>query len=239
MDENSFGNRLYSYMFYAIAVVILIVSIFFYNIVLFALSAVLVFAAALYYSSGHIINNILLKRSLFMEVRNGYRLGFGISSAVKKAGTSYKSVSVAVLRLNRSVSVGSAEMLSLIEGISDPFEFSIGLREVNKRAMLEGLETKRRMREISLARLPQGAYDRANSIKREIDLFEKEIEGVQGRGKALDVSIRIRTVAVSHDEADASRSSFASLTHVADAFSTVLNASYSILKGEELLAEVG
>ena len=238
MEEQAFSNRLYSYMFYAMAGTSLVVSIFFYNIVLFVASAILVFLSALYYSSGHIINNFLLRRSAIIEVYNGYRLSDTVSSAVKKVGSTYKAISISDININRGVNISSAEMLSLIESIDDPFEFSICVMEINKRAFIEGLETKRRMREISLARLAAGSYDKANELKRELEIFDREIDGIKGSGKALDVSIRIRTVAVSADEIEASRASFASLTHVSDAFSTMLNADYRVVSGEDLLSSL-
>ncbi len=239
MEEEKFKNKLYSYMFYALAGAALVASIFFYNALLFGIAAFLIFLSALYYSSGHLINNMLLRHSLLVEIYNEYRLSDNIGSAVKRIGNDYKSVSAAVLRPNRGISVGSSEMLALIEGMSEPFEFSIAVMEMNKKALLENLETKRRMREISLARLSQGTYDKTNEIKRELEVFEKEIEGIRSKGKALDVSIRIRTCAVSPDEIEAARSSYARLVHVSDAFSTVLNADYSVLKGEELLLSLG
>lgn len=238
MEEGAFGNRLYSYMFYAMAGASLVISIFFYNVVLFVASTILVFLSALYYSSGHIINNFLLKRSAIIEVYNGYRLSDTVSSAVKKAGSMYKAISISDISINRGVRISSAEMLSLIEGIGDPFEFSVCVREVNKRAFIEGLETKRRMREISLARLAAGSYDKANELKRELEIFDREIDGIKGSGKALDVSIRIRTIAISADEVEAARASLTSLTHVSDAFSTMLNAEYRIISGEDLLSSL-
>lgn len=239
MEEQALSNRIYSYMFYALSVLMLIVSVFFYNIMAFVLATLLIFLSALYFSSGHIINNILLKHAFIVEVYNGYRLSDNITSAVKKIGGDYHSISVASLSLNRGVSVKSSDMLALIEGISDPFEFSISLREIDRKALLESLETKRRMKEISLSRLSQGKYDKANEIKRELEVFDSEIEGIRSKGKALDVSIRIRTVAISGDEIEAERASFASLVHVSEAFSTVLNASYNALKGEALLSAIG
>ena len=239
MDEYSFSNRLYSYMFYALASGMLIVSVFFYNILLFAFASLCMFLAAMYYSSGHILNNILLKHSFVVETYNEYRLSDNLSSAIKKSGNEYKAVSVSILTLNRGVSVNSSEMLSIIEGVHEPFEFSISIKEINKKALIENLETKRRMREISLARVSSNSYDKANGIKRELEVYEKEIEGVRGKGKSLDVKIVIKTNSASVDEAEAARSSFSNLLHVSDAFSTILNADYTVLRGEELLFSLG
>ncbi len=232
-------NRLYSYAFYALCASVLVASLAFYSAALFVAAALLVFLSALYYASGHIVNNALLRRSLVVEIRNGYRLSSALSSAVRRTGPAYLSVSVASMALRGGEGAGGNEMQSLLESLGEEFEFSIRVREVGKRKLLEGLETRRRMREIALARLPQGAYDRANALRREIAVLDGEISAVRAMAKALDVTVRVSAFARSEDEAEAARLSLASLAHVADSFSAVLKTEYTVLAGEELLAEVG
>ena len=238
MEEHIIGNKLYAHMFYSLATITLIASIFFYNPWVLLLAASLISFSAVYYSSGHIVNNLLLRRSLVIETYNGYALSDNLLSAVKKVGNQYLSVSVAVLRLNRGIEVKDGEILGLLEGIGEPFWFTLQLREINKKTLLESLETKRRMKEIAAGRVAGSSYDRANAIKREIGLVEQEINSIRGSGKALEISIQLRTSETSGDESDAARGSAKSLERVAASFSTVLNADYEMLKGEALLSGI-
>ncbi len=237
MEEHNIKNKIYAYLFYGLAAVALASSVFFYNTYLFALSIALILISAVYFNSGHMVNNLLLKRSLVIETYNGYSLSDGMRSAVKKVGDGSCSVSIAILRLNRGVEVESGKILSLLEGIDKPFEFILQLRQVNERALLESLETKRRMKEIALNRV-SGSYDRANELKREISVIEQDIGGIRGNGKALEVRIKIKATAVSGDRSDAARSSSRNIEQIANAFSTMLNASYEILRGEDLLSDL-
>ena len=235
MEEHTLRNRLYAYLFYGLAALALASSLFFYNAYLLAFSIVLMLISAVYYNSGHIINNILLKRSLIIETYNGYSLSDDLYSAVKMVGDGNYSVSMATLRLNRGAEAENSKVLSLLEGLDQPFEFIIQLREVNKKSLLESLETKRRMKEIAFNRIT-GSYDKANELKREISVIEQEIVNIRGNGKALEVLIRLKTTSVSVDKSEAARSSARNIEHIANSFSTMLNASCEILKGEALLS---
>lgn len=236
MEEHDAINRAYSYLFYAAAVLCLACGAFLSNAYLVLSTSVLLLLSAVYLNSGHILNNVLIRRSSVIEVYNGYRLSEGLDSAVKKVGGSYQARSIAVLIAEKAGGASHEAIRNLVESIHEPFEFGIMLREADRKRIMEGLETRRRMKEISISRMDQKKQDRMNALKREIDILDSEIENVRKGGKALEVVMKLGALASSESRAEAARESSASIRHIADAFSASLGLGYEILKGEELLA---
>ena len=235
MESYEILNRTYSYIFYGGAALTLAGSAISGNAYLMAAAAVLLLLAAVYLNSGHIVNNLLIKRSAIVEAYNGYKASSTYDSAVKKMGSGYLGVSAAILLLEKSSEAGQMAMKNLIEGVHEPFKFTIMLKEADKRRIVEELEVKRRMKEILLARTDQKRYDRANELKREISVLESDIESINRSGKALDVIVGISSFSRSASEAEAAMESASSLRRVVDAFSAAFSIEYRILGGESLL----
>ncbi len=235
MEELEAMNRVYSYLFYAAGVLCLIVGAFFSNVYLILFTSLLLLLSAVYLNSGHILNNLFIRRSGIIEVYNGYRLNENLESAVKKLGERYVSRSVSLLRPGKDTAAGPDTIGRLIESIHEPFEYSILLEEADRKRILEGLETKRRMKEIALSRLDQKKQDSVNAVRREIDIVSTELENIRKGGKALEVVMKLCASAESENEAQAARESSSGIRHVSDAFSASLGLDYRILRGEELL----
>ncbi len=234
MEEDDIANRLYAYLFYAAAVVCILLSIASYNIIFVACALLLMLFSSLYLNSGHILNNLLIKRSAVIEVYNGYAVNERLPSAVKKVGTAYLSISLAVLQLGSSSSIDGKVFRSMLENVREPFEFSIELAEAEKGKILETLEMKRRMKEIELTRADRRRYERINSITREIELINSEIAGL-GPGKTYRMLLRLKTSARSADRGEAALESSRGIEHIAGSFASAFGLSYRILSGEELL----
>jgi hypothetical protein len=235
MEEINKLNALYSYAFYAAAVAVLLVSAI-AGSAYAAFSAILLLLAAVYLNSGHMLNNLLIKRSKFIMIKNGYRLGRNLSSAVKKEGEAYTGVSIAELMVGKAVDNGMFG--NIIDNIKDPFEFSVSIRETEKRRLVESLETKKRVKEIALSRIDPKMYNKINQVKKEIEIIEKEMANILGGSKSLEVSIRLKAIKSSSDRVEAELEPTKSIIRIANAFCTNLGLEYRILSGEELLASL-
>lgn len=235
MQENEIVNKIYSYIFYALGVLSLICGVFLSNVYLIALTGILLLFSAVYFNSGHIVNNILIRRSNVIEIYNEYRLSTSLDSVVKKAGNEYRAVSIALLIIGKANNATHDVIEGLMEGIHEPFEFGILLREADRKRMIEALEVKRRMKEIVLSRLEPKHQDRINGLRREIDILSTEIQSIRKGGKALDVIVKLSSFGSAENEVEASREAANSIKHIADSFSAALGVEYELLKGEELL----
>ncbi len=235
MDEKELTKKIYSYALYSASVIILILSILTGYFFIVILSAILLLFSVIYLHTGHIINNILIKRSRIIEISNNYTLSSNTVCVFKHEGRYYKSISIAIIRPETAPSISSEEFTSLIESIHEPFEYSISMVEIDKKKVVEPLETKRRMKEIFLTKIKADRYDQINNIKREIELLGSEIESIKASGKAYDISILLKASYFSESEAEATSQSYKNLERIADAFSAALKINYEIIKGEELL----
>jgi hypothetical protein len=236
MLENDIGNKLYSYAFYGLAAALFLVSALSHNIIMLLVAVLLLPASAIYMHSGYVINNFLLGRGRIIEIYNKYKVGENLSSAVKKVGNSYFSVSCAILK--KVSEERNGELIgSLISNTDFPFEFSIGLTSINKEKILDGLETKRRFKEIEISRADPKKYDKANCLRRELEIIESDIKSVRSQ-KPLALSLKLKTFASLPDESDAATETSQNIERLANSFSSSLGFEHEILKGERLINEL-
>ncbi|MGA3020877.1 MAG: hypothetical protein ABSD68_02930 [Candidatus Micrarchaeales archaeon] len=236
MLENDIENRFYSYAFYVLAAAMLLASALSHNIILLLMAVLFIPASAIYMHSGHVLNNFLLGRGKIIEIYNKYKVSENLSSAVKKVGNSYFSVSCAILKKVSGERNGEL-ISSLISNTDFPFEFSIGLRSVNKEKILDGLETKRRFKEIEIARADPKKYDKTNCLRRELEIIESDIKSIRSQ-KPLALSLKLKTFASSSDESDAATETSQNIERLASSFSSSLGFEHEILKGERLMDEL-
>jgi hypothetical protein len=237
MAEKELTNRIYPYAFYSLAAVMLIASVLSFNLYFLAFAVVSLSAAAVFFSSGHLINNALLKRIGTVDLYDGFRLSKRQYAATRKASGGYVSLSVALLRKNSEERENADIVESLVSNVNFPFEFSLGISTVDKNKVLEGLETKRGIKEIEIARSDPGKYDRLNKLKRELSVIEGEIRGFRER-KPLMVGAKLSTFWLGQNETEAARESEKNLERLCGMFSSMLGFEYEMLKGEALLEEL-
>jgi hypothetical protein len=237
MVERDLTNRIYSYAFYSLAAAMLVASVFSFNLYFLVLAMILLLSAAFFFSSGYLANNFLLRRIGAVDFYDGFRLSKRMCAVTRKSGNGYLSVSVAILKKNSEEREKSEIMESLVSNVNFPFEFSLGIRAVDKKKVLEGLETKRRMKEIEITRSEGGKYDRVNRLKRELSVIESEIKSFRER-RPLVVEAKVKAFWLGQNEMEAARESEKNIEQLSGMFSSMLGFEYDILKGESLLEEV-
>ena len=164
-------NRGYSYAVYAAAIVTLASGVLLRNAYLLAADALLLLCSVAYLNSGHIINNMVLRKGKAIEVCMGYSLSEDLRSMVKARENAHTAISCVVVRSNGAERNG--ELLgTLVRNTDFPFEFSVGMEGINQGKVLDKLEEKRRMKEIEIARCDAKRYDRINVLRRELVLAE-------------------------------------------------------------------
>ncbi len=239
MEEAELLNRAYSYAFYAAAAVVVALSTAFGSFPGLLASGILMLLSALYFKSGHIINSLLIKRSKVIALRNDYKLSSNLASLTRRHGAVYDSFSLAALRFDGPIDIPADSLRTLFEGIREPFEFSFSAMQADKKRLIDALDTRRRMKEISLSRLDSRKYDRSNQLKREIQLIESDIETISKGGSAFDTVVKLKAMSTADSEAEAARQSLRSLERICDSFLAATKLGYDIIKGEELLALAG
>lgn len=237
MIEKELTNRLYPYAFYSLAAAMLVASVFSFNLYFLAFAIVLLLSAAVFFSSGHLVNDLVLKRMGFIGFYEGFRLSKKMYSVTRKSGNGYISLSAAILRKSGEEKEKLDLLESLVSNVNFPFEFCLGIRSVDKRKVLEGLETKRRMKEIEITRSEGGKYDKTNKLKRELSVIEGEIRSFREL-RPLAVEARVKTFWLGQNEMEAARESEKNIEQLSGMFSSMLGFECEMLKGEDLLEEV-
>jgi hypothetical protein len=238
MEEAEFGNKLYAYLIYIASALAISFSLVFGSLPAAAFASILIFASVIYLNAGNLINTIILKKSRILVFSNGYELSENGMSAFKKVGKEYLSMSIAMLIVNNPVSNAHDAFESLLERIKDPFEFSIEVREISKKNIVENLETRRRMKEIELSNSDKSDYKSITKIKREIALIENEIKSLSSGNRPLSVFFKVKAISKSYSASSAASDSARNAEHIASLFASIFNVSYSMLKGEELITSI-
>ena len=235
MDREAQDKKMYAYMFYGLGAFTILCSVFFSNMYLVIFTVAMIFSSVVYFNSGHIINNLILKRSAIIEMCNGFWLSHTLNSMIKKTDEGYIAVATAVIIPEDKKRIDHDRVKEVIESIRLPFEFRITLREVDTKRLYDTIDTKRRMKEILLSRTDPGKHDKVNSLKREIDILESEINSIRSGGRALDMFIRVFAFVNSGSEIEASREAYSNIMQIGDSFSAALGVKYEIASGEKLV----
>ena len=229
------GNKNDFYMVYVLSAAIFIAALVISNTaILFASSLVLLFAVLMMHS-GHIINNLMIKKSKIIVMSGNYRISQNLSSISRKEGELFRSVSIALLKPRAGSEAKSHSLKDLLDSMNEHFEFSVELAEADKTKILENLRTKLRMKEIALSRIGERPQDKANFLRRQIDLINGDISSLASGGKSFQFVIRIKSICTSDDQDDAESYSARSIEILANKFSASLGLDYDILHGETLL----
>ena len=231
---DTLGDKLFGYSFYAISICSLLFSLLFGSALLAFLAMVVALLSIIYLHTGKLINNLLIKNSRVIVLSNGYELSNNLYSAVKKGNSFYESISIAILIVNSQISNNGLAFEQLLDKLKVPFEYSIELKELNKKRILEELETKLHMKEIQLANEKPNSKE-LGRLKREIGIIESEINAINSGGNPFNVEFKIKCRAASTSLIEATSVSQRNVELVANLFATSLNVGYRLLKGEELL----
>jgi len=231
---DNLGDKLFAYSFYAISICSLLFSLLFGSALLAFLAMVMALLSIIYLHTGKLINNLLIKNSRVIVLSNGYELSNNLYSAVKKGNSFYESISIAILIVNSQISNNGLAFEQLLDKLKVPFEYSIELKELNKKRILDELETKLHMKEIQLANEKPNSKE-LGRLKREIGIIESEINAINSGGNPFNVEFKIKCRAASTSLIEATSVSQRNAELVANLFATSLNVGYRLLKGEELL----
>ncbi len=238
MYDNGGGMKHAFYIVYVTSAVLFISSIAMLNGIALMLSSIALLTSVVFLHSGQIVNNLLIKRSAIVEVSGNYRLSSNTYSISRDEGNGYKSISIATVKpvspnLNRNA------LNDLINSLNEQFEFSIELMEVDKSKILENLRTRLRVKEIALSRINPESHAKVNSIRRQLEVINGDIESLASSGKSFQYEIKLKSIYFSMDRSEAELYSYKNIESLSSKFSAALGVDCEILSGERLLQMSG
>ena len=100
---------------------------------------------------------------------------------------------------------------------------------------MNGLETRRRIKEIELSKAGAKDYDKANRLKREIGIVESEIQSITSGNTPMAAMMLLKCSLICKSSEDAQAMPYRNLQELCTLFASSFNFDYIILKGEDLL----
>ena len=234
MEETVFGNRRYAYALYSLSAMLLFGAAILYA--KFIIPAIIVLAlSVIYFHSGQLINTVILQRKKVVVVSGSYSLNRNQVSVVRRIGGSYESASIAILYIDHTPKSEADLFEALLDKIDTPFEFSMCLEPFDKKKVVDGLRTRRSMKEIAFSNLGKTEYAKSNRLKRELAFIDEEIAQLNNGSKPLMALFKLKCSAIADTEGEAARESASRIERTTQAFASTFDASYTILKSGDLL----
>lgn len=217
----------------------ILLSIAFGNPALLALSVVLLLFAVIYSKSSHIVNPILARKFGITVVNQGYRLSENLKVAIKEMDSGYRALCIALLTPSSRITADGSKFEELLLKSRFPFEFSVYVKEINPKKILDSFETKRRIKEIELSRVHPSKTEESGRIRRELGMIEGEISEITKGSLPIGVGIKLRCSATGASESEAANGAITRIDQLCSLFGTTYNLGFRHLSGEELLGSIG
>ncbi len=192
-----------------------------------------------FYKLHYIVDAVIFKRTNLIQVIENCELGSERATAIRKLGTKFCATAVAALDNTSTESVDKDKIEKIIANSGCAFRFVVQVERIDINKLLNGLQTRRSMREIELSRLNDSAAKsnvaKANTIKRQIELLDHEIDRVSTGGAPLKVAQYIMTSAISDNKSVAQEQAKSQLRELASEFGALIGTRAEMLSGNELL----
>lgn len=239
MDLREFLSENTKVGLYLLFASLLILSILFANPFLVAICALSLLLAVVYSGSAHVLNPIIARKYGINVVQNGYRLSENLKVAIKGIESGQKAVCISLLIPSSRITGESEKLEEIISKTRFPFEFSLQIKELEPKKIIEAYETKRRMKEIEISRTSPSKPEEISRLKRELEIIEGELAQITKGTIPTKASMKLKTYATGHSESEAANIALGRMDTLCTLFSTTYNLSAKALLGEALLLELG
>ncbi|MGC8628951.1 MAG: hypothetical protein ACP5T4_01950 [Candidatus Micrarchaeia archaeon] len=227
----------FAYLFVAIALAVLAYSVYYRSALLIFAVSILLLAGSVYSVAGKYINAIALaymgRRAKYQQEH--YMLSQNLASAVKRQDNAYAAIAAVSIVFTKQVN--SSQIGSILLSRDFDFDYTVSIRHIDAKKYVEGLETKKRLKELELAKCDSKKYAKINELKKEIQAIESDIGKIQG-SRPVSINVLVKAIAKDTSPYVASKNVLENAESIANAFSEISGASCEILKGEELLEAV-
>jgi hypothetical protein len=120
-----------------------------------------------------------------------------------------------------------------------PFKFSICVKNLNTKSILESIETKKYAKEIELSRLPSSSRGkdplRSIGLRNAINALSEDIDSIKKGKKPVYLAYYLVTVGSSENKFFAEELAISRLKTIANEFSFAFKAKFNMLEGDQLI----
>ena len=175
------------YSFYALAVAVFFASLLSLRLLAIALSFILLVYIFYFSTASH--KDILPFYKYSTYSQEALSLDKEGTCVLKKEDPFYVGVSAILLRPGSSIS--SSQLESVFSNANVDFDYVVRVRQIDARRFIEGLETRKRLKEIAIAKSSAKDYNRINVLKKELEIIKSELESVT-KSKPVELRIFLR-----------------------------------------------
>mgnify|MGYP001626354892 CR=1 FL=1 len=226
-------QKLMAYAFYALALLAFAATIFSRNYALLLLVSFFLFLSSVYFGASKFLNAQLLAllSGKLSKTASGLALSADAKAVIKRKENTY----AAELRAEKQVEQSS--IAGILNRLSFDFDYVVSIRQLDSKKFIEGLELRKRLKEIEIEKCNRKNYNRLNELRQQLDMIESEIAKVSG-SKPVSAKILLKTFAENSAPYIAAKEACTNIETIASSFSSEAGFSYNVLKGEDLLSAV-
>ncbi|MGC8671651.1 MAG: hypothetical protein ACP5TJ_02045 [Candidatus Micrarchaeia archaeon] len=230
-------QKLMAYAFYALALLVFAATIFSRNYALLLLVSFFLLLSSLYFGASKFLNAQLLAllSGKLSKTVSGPTLSVDAKAVIKRKENAYVAIAAAELRAEKQID--QSTIASILNRLSFDFDYVVSIRQLDSKKFTEGLELRKRLKEIEIEKCNRKNYNRLNELRQQLDMIESEIAKISG-SKPLSAKILLKTFAENASPYIAAKEACTNMETIASSFSSEAGFSYTVLKGEDLLLAV-
>lgn len=226
------------YLFLAISIISIIFSLILMNAYAVVAASFFSIVGILTFYFWPFIEAAIMKKTNFIQVLGDFELGSERKSAlIKRNGTYYASAACMLEKLEDEVEKEKFEDIILHSDF--PFKFSICVKNLNTKSILESIETKKYSKEIELSKLSSSSRnkDTLNSIRlrNSINALSEDIDSIKKGKKPVYLAYYLVAIGSSENKFFAEELAINRLKTIANEFSSAFKAKFNILEGDQLV----
>jgi hypothetical protein len=227
-------------MYVAIGVGVLsaVSSLFVMKAYLIIFSSIVAASMLLLYGLWDVFEAAVVSRSGVVQMIGDFELEGGRLSATRKTPGGFSATAAAQLSASPSKELNRDNIERIVANSNAPFRFVVQAERLSASKILDGLKTRRRMKEIELSKARAKEHDghsRDKVIEREIELLEGEIRAIANGASPIKVDIYIMTTATAESRFLAEERAQGQIKELSGEFSAVIGAGFEQVSGSGLV----
>lgn len=182
-------GKIVEYFLLSASAGLFIVSVFTLNPLAVAVSAAFAFGSMAIYKGWYIFEAKFIEGTGIVQVVGNYELGDERSVAVLREGSVFNSVAVGAFYGLGRTNVDRDKFEGIIERVNTPFRLVTSVEYLDRKGLLDRLETRLRIKQIESANISQRRSKRnrlkMDALENEIKHIQRQIQGVSEGRRAL------------------------------------------------------
>lgn len=226
------------YLLILLNAILVALSAYSMNIYAIALSSVSLCLSIFIIKLWYIFDAILFKKSKVVQVSDNYEFESERLTATKIYRDGFTAIACARLSGPPKNAIDNKRIEGIIAHTNAPFRFVVEAERMDSKKIVDGLKTKRAMREIAISKVKSKEFDsaRAKILEREIAEIDGEIKSITSGAMPLKLNTYLLTVAASENKVIATERAKSQIKEISGEFSAILEARFEVIEGKELIS---